>query len=73
MFPRPARLAAARFCGLLDIEEIRAEIGRQLDRFEQPRLCAPDHIDGHQHVHVLPGVRQALLETGAQRYPQRLR
>ena len=29
----------------------------------------PDHIDGHQHVHVLSGVRQALLETVQRRYP----
>ena len=35
------------------------------------RACGfpPDHIDGHQHVHVLPGVRQALLDAVARRYP----
>ena len=61
-------LLAQALLGLLDIEEIRAEIGRQLDRFELGMSAPPDHIDGHQHVHVLSGVRQALLETVQQRY-----
>ena len=52
-------------CGLLDGDEIRAEIGRQLDRFELACGFPPDHIDGHQHVHVLSGVRQALLRDRA--------
>jgi predicted glycoside hydrolase/deacetylase ChbG (UPF0249 family) len=29
----------------------------------------PDHIDGHQHVHVLPGIRGAVLTEVARRYP----
>lgn len=29
---------------------------------------APDHIDGHQHVHVLPVVRYALLDVVSKRY-----
>ncbi len=48
--------------------EIRAEIERQLDRFETGLGFPPDHIDGHQHVHVLPGVRGALLDAAARRY-----
>jgi predicted glycoside hydrolase/deacetylase ChbG (UPF0249 family) len=31
----------------------------------------PDHVDGHQHVHVLSGVRQVLLEALLRRYPDR--
>jgi hypothetical protein len=48
--------------------EIRAEVERQLDRFEAGLGFPPDHIDGHQHVHVLPGVRGALLEAAGRRY-----
>ena len=47
--------------------EILDELRRQLDRFGSVTGWAPDFVDGHQHVHVLPGVRQALLrlfETG---------
>jgi predicted glycoside hydrolase/deacetylase ChbG (UPF0249 family) len=68
-FPRLRGLMARALLGLLDAGEIRAEIGRQLDRFEQGMGAPPDHIDGHEHVHVLSGIRQALLETVQRRYP----
>ncbi|MDB5590703.1 ChbG/HpnK family deacetylase [Enterovirga sp.] len=41
--------------------ELEAEIGRQLDRFCQAMGRPPDFLDGHQHVHALPGIRDALL------------
>ena len=41
---------------------------RQLDAFEQAMGTAPDFIDGHQHVHQLPGVRDALLAELQARY-----
>jgi predicted glycoside hydrolase/deacetylase ChbG (UPF0249 family) len=50
--------------------EIAAEIARQLDAFEDGLGRPPDFIDGHQHVHVLPGVRGALLDAVAKRYPK---
>ena len=49
--------------------EIAAEIARQLDAFEDRLGRPPDFIDGHQHVHVLPGVRHAVLEAAMRRYP----
>ncbi|MBY6242453.1 ChbG/HpnK family deacetylase [Methylosinus sp. Sm6] len=49
--------------GRLPMEEITAEIERQLDRFIAVMGRAPDHLDGHQHVHVLPGVRTALFDA----------
>lgn len=48
--------------------EIAVEIGRQLDAFEQALGRAPDFVDGHQHVHVLPGVRGAVLAAIRRRY-----
>lgn len=48
--------------------EIAKEIERQLDAYEQAMAAPPDFIDGHQHVHVLPGVRQALLTALTRRY-----
>ena len=47
----------------------RPEIERQLDAFEKALGFPPDHIDGHEHVHVLSGIRQPLLEVVARRYP----
>jgi predicted glycoside hydrolase/deacetylase ChbG (UPF0249 family) len=49
--------------------EIAAELDRQLDAFEDGLGRAPDFVDGHQHVHVLPGVRSAVLEALQRRYP----
>ena len=52
----------------LPIEEIAGEIDAQLDAFEQAMDMRPDFIDGHQHVHGLPGVRRALFSVLRQRY-----
>ncbi|CAH1669312.1 MULTISPECIES: ChbG/HpnK family deacetylase [unclassified Chelatococcus] len=41
--------------------ELTAEIGAQLDLFTEAFGREPDYVDGHQHVHVLPGIRGALL------------
>jgi chitin disaccharide deacetylase len=46
-------------------------IERQLDEFETHWHAAPDHVDGHQHVQQFAGIREALIETLARRYPKR--
>jgi predicted glycoside hydrolase/deacetylase ChbG (UPF0249 family) len=40
----------------------------QLDAFEQAMGTPPDFIDGHQHVHQLPGLRDAMLAELQARY-----
>lgn len=47
---------------------LRDEIEAQLDAFEAVRGRPPDHVDGHQHVHQLPQVRDALVEVLQRRY-----
>jgi predicted glycoside hydrolase/deacetylase ChbG (UPF0249 family) len=42
--------------------EIRAETVRQIDAFEQAMGRKPDFLDGHQHVHAMPGVRRPVIE-----------
>ena len=69
-FPTAAKLAAASLCGALDRQEIEREIARQLERFEAGVGHRPDFIDGHQHVHALPGVREALIRVLKRRRPQ---
>jgi predicted glycoside hydrolase/deacetylase ChbG (UPF0249 family) len=54
----------------LDGLEIGAEIYRQLDRFERVLGFPPDHVDGHQHVQVLPVIRQALIAELSRRFPR---
>jgi len=50
--------------------EVRAQVTRQLDDFEQVLGVPPDFIDGHQHVHLFPQVRDAMLEITRQMAPQ---
>ena len=48
---------------------LHVEIAAQLDRFEQHLGRRPDFIDGHQHVHQFPQVRDALVDLLLKRYP----
>lgn len=50
---------------------VRAAINAQLDAFESGVGRAPDFIDGHQHVHQFPVVRDELLKALAGRYTRR--
>jgi chitin disaccharide deacetylase len=51
----------------LPVAALREEWQAQLKAFEQHYSRPPAHIDGHQHVHHLPQVRELLLELLAQR------
>jgi predicted glycoside hydrolase/deacetylase ChbG (UPF0249 family) len=54
------RLATLR---RLDTEIMRAEIAAQLAAFTELFGRAPDYVDGHQHVHLFPQVRDAFLDA----------
>ena len=49
----------------LDAGEIATELERQIDRFVALMGCEPAFLDGHQHVHQLPVVRDAVLDVFA--------
>jgi hypothetical protein len=66
-FPPVSTVIRSALRRKLPMEEIRAEIDRQLDRFESVMERRPDFVDGHQHVHGLPGIRDALIEAMAAR------
>ncbi|MDP9139114.1 MAG: ChbG/HpnK family deacetylase [Pseudomonadota bacterium] len=68
-FPRRNLLIAQALLGIANSEEIAGEIERQLEAFENGLGFPPDHIDGHEHMHVLSGIRQPLLDVVARRYP----
>jgi chitin disaccharide deacetylase len=70
-FPVLGEVVRASLLRHLNAVEVRDEIRRQLDAFEQALGFAPDHVDGHQHVHVLPIVRGALIAELSQRYAAR--
>jgi predicted glycoside hydrolase/deacetylase ChbG (UPF0249 family) len=63
------RLIAACYGRRLPAAAIAAEINAQLDAFEAGFGRPPDYIDGHQHVHQLPMLRESLLQIMALRYP----
>ncbi|EMP40268.1 UPF0249 protein ydjC like protein [Chelonia mydas] len=56
--------------GLLKMSEVKQELTAQVDLFRELTGHVPHHMDGHQHVHVLPEVRrvfaQVLEEYGIQ-------
>jgi predicted glycoside hydrolase/deacetylase ChbG (UPF0249 family) len=67
-FPNRNALLARALLGLIRRTEVGAEIERQLDAFEKHLGFAPDHIDGHEHVHILPGIRLSLFDVVSRRY-----
>lgn len=60
-------LTIAAWCRRLDLGEIAAELGRQVDAFESAFGGPPAFLDGHQHVHQLPGIRDVVLEIWQRR------
>jgi predicted glycoside hydrolase/deacetylase ChbG (UPF0249 family) len=65
--PGLPKLVTAALFGQLPLGEIEAETHRQIDRFEAAMGRPPDHLDGHQHVHGLPGIRAIVARAAASR------
>jgi len=61
-------LVILSYLGLLDAQKVNLAIEHQLDQFESIFNRPPDFIDGHLHVHQLPGIRQPLLRALTRRY-----
>lgn len=70
VFPRQtiAGLTARAHAGILNRDRVGCSIHRQLSLFETEMKALPDFVDGHQHCHLLPAVREALLDALADRY-----
>lgn len=66
-FPPLRTLIRRALLHRLDASEIAAELERQIDRFALLMGCAPGFVDGHQHAHQLPVVRDAVLDVFARR------
>ena len=70
ILPHVDRLTVAALARRLPLDEIAAEVERQFDRFEALFGAAPAFVDGHQHSHVLPGIRGVVLGIAARRAPR---
>jgi chitin disaccharide deacetylase len=60
--PALPRLIAQAHLRLLPLSQVRNEVHAQLAAFNNALGRPPAFIDGHQHVHHLPGLRQIVLD-----------
>jgi hopanoid biosynthesis associated protein HpnK len=77
--PHAVQFAKRYLRGEIALAEVRTELDAQIRRVLDHGLV-PSHLDGHQHVHVLPGIARIVAELArtygirAVRYPaERLR
>ena len=66
--PGPGGLLARALGGPLDLATIKARIVDQLARVEDAVGRPPAHVDGHQHVHAMPGIAGILSAVLLARY-----
>jgi chitin disaccharide deacetylase len=62
--PHLRQLLARRLRGRVSMAEVRCELDEQIRRVRAAGI-AINHLDGHQHVHVLPGIAQVVAELAA--------
>lgn len=67
------RLIGSAYLRQMPPMTLQTELQRQLDAFEDSLGSAPDFVDGHQHVHQLPQVREVLINELCRRYAQKQR
>jgi predicted glycoside hydrolase/deacetylase ChbG (UPF0249 family) len=51
--------------GTVDAAAVSRHLQRQIERFERVVGHPPDYIDGHEHVHALPVIRDVVAEVAA--------
>lgn len=68
--PSLARLMAESFTRLLDRSKLAIEIEAQFKAFQDVFGRPPDFVDGHQHVHLLPGIREAVIAATSAQAPK---
>lgn len=64
-FPPLPAVFRAGLLRRLPLLEIEAEIERQVEAFVAHYGAPPAHIDGHHHMHQLPGVRDVVVRIAA--------
>ena len=69
MLPAAGRLERLAWSRRLPLKEIANEIDAQFARFEEVIGRPPAFVDGHQHVHLLPKVRDLVIAATALRAP----
>jgi hopanoid biosynthesis associated protein HpnK len=62
--PHATQLARKRLRGAISLDQVRTELDAQIRRVRGAGI-AVSHLDGHQHVHVLPGIAKVVAELAA--------
>lgn len=68
LLPDIREITRRALVGQISRAEIAAEVARQLDAFEHRVGFLPDHIDGHQHVHAFPMIRDGVIAALQNRF-----
>ncbi len=68
-WPGIAPLMAGAFLRRIDRSVVAAEIETQFEAFRRAFGRTPDFVDGHQHAHLLPGIRDLVLDALARHAP----
>ena len=69
-FPSEKVIILKSWMRQLDRGLVEKEIRAQFEKFIEVWGAPPDFIDGHQHVHILPVIRDILLRLRAEYAPQ---
>lgn len=67
--PSLGRLLGAAFGGKLRLDAVAAEVEAQFCAFQDAFGAPPAHVDGHQHAHLLPGIRSLVLDAAQRHAP----
>jgi chitin disaccharide deacetylase len=59
--PHAIELAKRHFRGAIALADVRKELDAQIRRVREHGM-QPTHLDGHQHVHVLPGIARVVAD-----------
>jgi chitin disaccharide deacetylase len=69
MFLSLGRLLRASLLRRLDAEFVYNEVTAQLAAFRELFGKPPDHVDGHQHVQLFPGIREGFIRAVTETAP----
>lgn len=61
----PARLGAGIFTGKVRLSDVERELRAQIQKVLRVGIL-PTHLDGHKHVHVLPGISEIVIRLAQQ-------
>lgn len=62
VLPSFGKLLCNALMGQVGSKDVQAEVAQQYELFERKCGRKPDFIDGHLHLHQLPGARQGLFQ-----------